>query len=400
MSLAGAGALITSIFGAGNSQSGSSTSKGTSSSEGLTKNSSSTVNHGRSVSNTVDSGKSTSDTGTATKSNASTTQSATAGGTQTTVGTADAGALATAKGLTSTALKDSTDQSKVQDLIQSTVHQAAINFAPTLAAGTAGAGLYNSSTTSMLSGVAQGQAASDAASAVLNYQQGEQNIASGANANVLNATKGSTGTTTNTSTGVSDTGTTANQQQDTNTTNSSDSKTGQVSQSGSVIDNIINSLTRGGSSATTSNSASGDSGGVASGLSVVCGEMKRIGKMDNKLWAIVTNHFLYCTTTLQKKAYWSWAEPFVDYMKKYPDSKFVKAICWLTHERAVYIAWKFKGEHGLEYWKYSWKGPIAYWSIAGISTIIGTFTVLPGHIWDKLSSKKWKEFDDFDRSIP
>lgn len=387
MSLAGAGALITSIFGAGNSQHGTVTSTGANTNQSTsgqnTKSGTNTKNQTQSTGTNVDK----SQTGTATTSNAGTTQKAASGGTQTTVGTADAGALATAKGLTATALKDSTDQKNVQGLIDSTVHAAAINFAPTLAAGTAGSGLYNSSTTDLLSGFAQGQAASDAASAVLNYQQGEQQIASGANANVLNATKGSTGTTANTSTGTSDTGTTSNQNTGSTNTDNTSNQSGSVTTQ-NVLD-TINSFIHGSghTGSTTSNDTAGNSGGVLSGVSLVCGEMKKTGKMDRRLWWIVTNHFINKTNTLQKKAYWSWSEPFVAYMRKHPDSWIVKTGCWLTHERAVYIAWKFRGEHGLEYWKYSWKGPVAYWIIAGISTIAGTFTVLPRHMMDKMNGK-------------
>lgn len=335
----GVGSLITSVLGSGSSSNGTSKTN--------TKGTVATNNKGLTLNNqtgkTVNTGK-TSTVGKTTQQ-----QVAASGGTSTTVGTADKGALATAKGLTATALSDSTNDAQVKDLINSTVNQAAIAFAPT---GNQGrdAGVYNSSSEDLLSGYAQGQASADASAAVLNYKQGEQGIAENANASVLDATKGSTGTAANTST-TSGSGTT-----DSTTANIDTSQTHDQSQ----LTNWLNSLTQTKGSSNTANQSSGDSGGVFSSLSLVCAEMLRQDKMELRLWVMINRHFIDKVGSLGKIGYWTWAHPVAKFARAKPDHWFTAAMFWLTEERACYVAAKFLGKQ-----KYSvtWKGFVAYQTI-------------------------------------
>lgn len=375
---AGYGQLITSIFGAGSALHGTGSSNttgkvnttGVKNSTGTTNTRGNTVNKGVTVNKNV--------SGTDTKGNTGTLQTTKSGGTTTTVGTADQGAINTAKGIASTALRDSTDQSKVSGLIDSTLGKAAIAFAPTLAAGTSGSGLYNSSTVDLLSGYAKGQAVADAAGQVLNYQQGEQQIAAGANASVLEATKGSTANTNNVTTGASNT---TNQQ-------SSDTTSLDVQKVTDLIKQFqgVKSSTQDKTSNTTNsevdnkskNDSSGDSGGIFSSLSLVCAEMLRQDKMELRLWVMINRHFIDTVGPNGKEGYWAWAGPVAYFARRNPKHWFTEAMFWLTEERACYVAAKYLGK--TPKYKITWKGWLAYKTIFYFSYAIAGLTYIPRNL--------------------
>lgn len=371
---AGYGQLISSIFGAGSALHGTGTSNTTGkvNTTGVKNSTGNTVTRGKTSNTGVTVNKGY--TGTNTKGNTGTLQTTQSGGTTTTVGTADQGAINTAKGLAATALKDSTDSSKINGLINSTLGKAAIAFAPTGNQGVAN-GLYGSSTVNMLAGFAKGQAVADAAGQVLNYQQGEQQIAAGANASVLEATKGSTSTNSNTTTGQSDT--TNNQSTNTSTIDTQkvtdiikqfqDAKTSnQEKDSNTTNSNVKN---------TSKNDSTGDSGGVLSSLSLVCAEMLRQDKMELRLWVMINRHFIDTVGPNGKEGYWVWAGPVAWFARRNPEHWFTKIMFWLTEERACYVAAKYLGK--TPKYKITWKGWLAYRTIFYFSYMIAGITYIP-----------------------
>lgn len=294
-----------------------------------------------------------------TKGTSNQNQTATSGGKVTTVGTADSGALATAKGLTATALKNSTDNTQINDLINSTVGKAAIAFAPTGNQGVSN-GIYNSSTVDMLSGFAQGQATADAAGAALQYKTNQEQIAEGSNADVLNATKGSTGNTTNTSTGNTNTSTSQNADTasiDTNRTSSSTQD---------LVSKILDSFSQSqGHTAQNTNSTQSSSGG---GLfnSIICTELQVQGKLDRELYRIGIRHFLHNYPDYARKAYLIWAKPVVNHLQEQPDSKFSWAVCKVFNARAKYIAHKVQPKK----YGYTILGHLASGLVAGMCWMV------------------------------
>lgn len=360
--------------------SGTSDTKGSSSTKGVnnTNKSGVQVNKGIQVSKGTSKGTNLSE-GTTTNKGVSTTT----GGTtinQTTKGTADQGALDQARGISDQALKAVNDKGAINSLINSTLGKAAIAFAPTLAAGTSGSGLYNSSTVDLLSGFAKGQAVADSTQAVLNYKQGEQQIATQANQGILDATKGSvvTGGTTNTSTtGTDNTGTTNTVDNTTNVnanTQRSNDKATDLERSANTV--VSNTNTKG----HTEQVSKSQQNGLLDN-SLVCAAMMEDGNMDRKLWTIVTRHFINNTSSWQKKSYWGWSAPFVKYMRKKPNSLAVKFVCWLTHERAVYVAAKLNPASSK--YKSSYTGLFSYCFIWIFSCLFGLCTLLIPYIKSK-----------------
>lgn len=80
------------------------------------------------------------------------------------------------------------DPAQVQAIISNIMTQAAQTFAPVLAQQNS-AGLYNSSTLSMLSAMASGQATAQSAQAVLNFKTSQQQIAAQAAGKLADATR-------------------------------------------------------------------------------------------------------------------------------------------------------------------------------------------------------------------
>lgn len=116
------------------------------------------------------------------------------GGTTTSSSTAAPEAIAALQQVLSTAQSNGTDTSQLTNLVQNLFTQAGQNFLPTIGAANA-SGLYNSSTLGLLSDQSKGNAINQAATAILNYQTNQQQIASSAASNLASATK-TTQTTT------------------------------------------------------------------------------------------------------------------------------------------------------------------------------------------------------------
>jgi hypothetical protein len=134
------------------------------------------------------SGKTTGGTSSASSSDQNQTQ------VSTTQKNADPGTLAALLGIASNASANAQNPDITNQIVQNIFRQSAEAFAPTL--GTAAStGLYNTSTLGLLSNDARARATAQAASSVLNFQTSQQQIASGALTNVLNATGSSTTTT-------------------------------------------------------------------------------------------------------------------------------------------------------------------------------------------------------------
>lgn len=112
-------------------------------------------------------------------------------GTTATSSTAAPEAIAALQSILTSAQANGTDTSKLTDLVNNLFTQAGQNFLPTVGAASA-SGLYNSSTLGLLSDQSKGNAINQAATAVLNYQTQQQQIASNAATSLAAATKGTT----------------------------------------------------------------------------------------------------------------------------------------------------------------------------------------------------------------
>ena len=89
-----------------------------------------------------------------------------------------------------------TSQNPQDALVSNILNQSAIKFAPTLAAGTGGSGLYNSSTLQLLQDNARGEAVGQSTAAVLQAQQAALQTAGNISNAQLNATKSTVTKTT------------------------------------------------------------------------------------------------------------------------------------------------------------------------------------------------------------
>lgn len=114
--------------------------------------------------------------------------------TTTSTSTSSPGALAANQQLYTNAIANANNPSATDATVANILNKSAVDFAPVIGEQNA-AGLYNSSTLSMLSAQAQGQAVAQSAQAVLQYQTQQEQIAAQANSAALSATKTTTGTT-------------------------------------------------------------------------------------------------------------------------------------------------------------------------------------------------------------
>lgn len=293
----------------------------------------------------------------------------TTGTSSTTVGTADQGAINTAKSITNAALKASTDNGAITSLINSTLNKASIAFAPTLSEGTAGSGIYNGSTVDLLSGFAKGQATADATEAVLQYKQGEQTIANTANQSVLDATKGSTTSGTDTTSGVQ------------NTTGISNAESTQKNISTDKTGGTSNTTTAGSSDTSTSGKSSVDqtSQSQQNGLldnSVICTELLRQGKLEQREWMISAVHFNLVVSDTGRTAYKIWSAPVVDWIKQYPEGMVAKIFTVLMKGRSGNIAWNM-GRKGSQF----------SWTDLGCRIVVDTITHVTS--WLVIPPKNW-----------
>lgn len=132
------------------------------------------------------------------KTNAGNNTTSTSGSDQTQTTTtqknADPGTLAALLGIAQNASDRSQNPDITNNIVNQIFRQSAEAFAPTVGAS-ASTGLYNTSTLGLLSDNARANATAQAASAVLNFQTSQQQIAAGALSNILGATGSTTSTT-------------------------------------------------------------------------------------------------------------------------------------------------------------------------------------------------------------
>jgi len=248
----------------------------------------------------------------------------------------------------SLAQANATDPTKTKDLVSNILQQAAMTFAPTLSnAVGAGLNLYTSPTLDMLKGFSEAQATTQAAKTVLDYETAQQTLAQQGAGQLIDATKmittaGSTSSTSNALTNVLSTvmsslfANSANQQ-DLLTANQG-TQTGHSEQ----------------------NQSSNQSG--SSGLSVVCTELERQGKLSEEELLDSRRRFKGYWH-VSRKAYYTWAVPATQHMQKYPDGKLSK---FLLRVMAARTKRKF-------------------WAVAGVAvftTMVGFFVWLPRKTWE------------------
>lgn len=125
--------------------------------------------------------------------NTSSTSGQSSDQTSTTQKNADPGTLAALLGIAQNASDKAQNPDITNQIVQNIFQQSATAFAPTAGAA-ASTGLYNTSTLGLLSDNARAQATAQAASAVLNFQTSQQQIAQNSLTSVLGATGSSTTT--------------------------------------------------------------------------------------------------------------------------------------------------------------------------------------------------------------
>lgn len=234
-------------------------------------------------------------------------------GTQSTTASASDAALKAITSNIGLAQSNATDSSKTTDLVSNILTQAAMTFAPTKTLATA-AGVYNSPTLSMLSSFAQGSATAQSANAVLSYETAQQGLAEGASSDLAKAT--ATTVAANSSTG--------------------DSTSTQVSQ---LLSSVMQSLFGNTAQNTSQNLLTANQGTStghqdqtttssqqgSSGISIVCTELMKQGKLDKKLWVENSRKFQKYSK-LSKDSYYFWARPAVKYLQEHSDSKLSRAL--------------------------------------------------------------------------
>lgn len=374
-----------------------------------------TINKGTNVdtSNTKGNVSTTgSTTGTTTGTSSNNGKSTSTNNTQnnsTTVGTADKGALNQARDIVSQALDNMNNKSITSSLVNSVLNKASIAFGQGEGGAQRNAGVYNSSTQDLLSGFAKGQATSDAAEAVLNYKTGQQQIATNANQSIIDATKSSTTTGGTSSTGgttTSDTGSTSGTTAGTSTSDQASTTQGTNTDTTTNIGKSvqdtkgINVQKEAGSSHVHQESQSQQNGLLTN--SVICSELLRQGKLSTRAWMIGSIHFNNGgVSNAGKLAYYAWAGPVVRYIKANPTGKIASIFSFLMEGRSKTIAFYYGRQMGKSKENsFSVSDAMCYLTISGITRVSWIFSVMPGIIKDKFSSNKWKEFDEFDRSIP
>jgi hypothetical protein len=224
------------------------------------------------------------------------TTTTTSGSTSTT-NSVDPGVLAMLKQLAGTAISNSTDPSKTQGIITGFIQQAGDAISQIYGAQKQ-AGIYNSSSAASQSGDIVSRATADAASAILNYTTGQQNIAQ----NALQTLSQDT----------------LNQ-----VVNSNSSQT--VNMKG-VTTNTLDSSSTGTSHSKSSTSSS-----------IVCTHLYNQGRISRQEYWDTTKDFLTYPQYL-KEAYWMTASPVVVYMKKHPYSALTFIATKLFVARTKYLS--------------------------------------------------------------
>lgn len=229
-------------------------------------------------------------------------------------------------------------QSDTAGLVNGILNKAAIAFGPQLAQGNQ-AGVYNSSSLSLLQGNAMAQAVSDAAASVLSYKTQEEQTAAGLTGQLLNATKTTTGTTTGTQTGAT-TGTTSENStinnQSYNQSNQNNSTT--VDSIVSAITNFLGTKNQQAVSAAQDRTNTTSEGGKLG--SIICTSLVVHGNMDIDLYKRCGVQFR-ALSQRKKNAYYGWSSPVAIYAAEHPTSFLTKFVAAIFNKRAVFVTDKF-----------------------------------------------------------
>lgn len=272
--------------------------------------------------------------------------------------TASKEAIAAARGNLNTATSGvASYKSDTLDVVNNIIQKAAVGFGQTRAQQNS-SGLYNSTSNTLLTGFAAGQAASDAAATVLNYKTSEQQLAEAASGQLIDATRTTTGTNTQagtTGSATTSTGSTTSSQVGTTdtfglnnnaTTSGSETNTAQQATGGSSTNthntgstntqslsdtvNAITSLITKIGHSTGESSSTKESANL--GISVICTELHRQGKMSSSLR--FKSHQLRKYPDWGMTGYHLWATPVVRHLRKYPDGHLCILFETLFHSRA------------------------------------------------------------------
>lgn len=256
-------------------------------------------------------------------SNASTTNT-----TDESTTTSDPEAIAEQKAILDQAIAASNNSSATDAIVQNILNQSAIAFTGTKGAAKS-TGLYNSTTLGQLQTQAEGAATAQSASAVLNYQTTEQQIADQASANLLNATKTTSGGSSAATSGVTNTnnqiGATSNNQQQSGTSSS---------QNTSTVANALQDYLFGNSGGSISNNQSNSQNESVSGDlgTIICTELMVQGKFTKWEVARMMVRFNKIPTWC-KDGYHFWARPVVLHLREHPCSFFSLLVYRLFNAR-------------------------------------------------------------------
>lgn len=259
-----------------------------------------------------------------------------------------------------TATANSTDTSKTDALVSQILKQSAMSFAPTQTLQT-GSGLYNSSTLSMLSDYAKAQATSQASESVLNYQTDQQQLAASGAANLANAQKTTTGSTSDLLNSIVNSGSSGSSvvssllnaltTQGTDTTGTSKTS-GSTSSANNTASTAGTSSASTGSTDTTvaasqtgqndfKNFGSGQSNGSSTtekgsagfSLSIACTALYHSGRFEKLLFLKSSARFNRLPVLVQD-AYYCWGKPAARLITQKPDCLRARAVRWMLEHRA------------------------------------------------------------------
>lgn len=240
------------------------------------------------------------------------------------------------------ARQNASDYGKTGDLVSNILQQAALNFAPTFALQSS-AGIYNGTTTQLLSGNAQGAATAASAKAVLDYQTNQQALAGQAASNLADASKsvvneGSSETTSfqNVVNKIISSLTAAGKQS--STASNQDVGVGTVNSQGTTNQGLINAGQSSMVGEALQNTTQQSSGSSGSGLSVICTELRKQEKLATYEYRSQMVRFQRMPL-LFKEAYWTWGRPTAQFIAAYPEGRLAKAMTVLMRDRAVRYKW-------------------------------------------------------------
>lgn len=257
-------------------------------------------------------------TGSETDTNSSTSDS------HTVQNSTDPGVVAMLRSLAQSAINNSTDPSKTTGILSGIIQQAG-DAMTSIFGAVRNSGLYNSASGLSQTNDVLSRAGADAASAILGYQTGQQNIADTA-LNQLGGFLSSITTTDNSSTsGKSVTSGFTNTTSATAQATGSDTSTNTVQELGThVVGQTINT------------SQSQQQSSQSKGMSVVCTWMHRNSLLSTRKYAIATDD-LGRMPWYVRKGYFTFAGPLVSILEKDHTNRISRAIISLFTARTNQI---------------------------------------------------------------